>query len=415
MNEIDQAPPVNGGLSDSSTNAPDINLLDLLIALGQEKWTLILVTALSTIVGAYVTTTTPATYVARTSIMPSQSSSGGAGLASLGSLAGLSGIPGLAALSGMAGGIKSSDEMYIALMRSRSVQEALIEEMKLYERYGAKSLDDARQTLSQTVSISTDKKSGLLLIDAQDRDAEFAASLANAQVKQLNAILSRFSVTEAQQKRAYYDQAVAKTQAKLPQLESEFKALQRSSGVEVASLLSESGSLPGQIAAKELQLQVLSRFATSQNPELKKLAVEISALRSQLAKYELSKPAKKTDSSGSTAKPTDNARVNLLQKATQAYTALKIQEALLESYVKQLEIAKLEEAKEGPSLQVLDEAKAPENKANPDPKKIVRAYALAGFCLAFVLASLKALLRHVTSSPEGQARWVQLKKAWGFA
>jgi hypothetical protein len=74
----------------------------------------------------------------------------------------------------------------------------------------------------------------------------------------------------------------------------EFKEAQKSSGLEVASLLSEAGTLPGQIAAKELQLQVLSRFATAQNPELKRLAVEISALRAQMARYELSKTESKT-------------------------------------------------------------------------------------------------------------------------
>jgi uncharacterized protein involved in exopolysaccharide biosynthesis len=392
---------------------PDINLLDLLIALGQEKWTLIVVTFLAAITGVVVSLITPATYVSRTSIMPSQhSGAGGGGLASLGSLAGLAG---LGALSNMAAGIKSSDEMLIALMRSQSVQSALIEQLKLKERYGAKNTEGARQALSLNVAILADKKSGLLLIDAQDKDPEFAAQLANAQVKELNVILSRLAVTEAQQRRAYFEQQIIKTQIKIPQLELEYKDAQKSSGLEVASLLSEVGTLPGQIAAKELQLQVLSRFATPQNPDLKRLAVEISALRAQMARYELSKTDPKTSEPSKPGQVAESTKTNFVQKATQAYNTLKIQEALLDGYVKQLELAKVDEAKEGPAVQVVDEARAPEMRAKPERRKMVIAYAVTGLIIAFVLAVLRALLRHIRSTPKGLQRWSQLTRAWGFA
>ena len=392
---------------------PDINLLDLLIALGQEKWTLIVVTVLAAITGVVVSLITPATYVSRTSIMPSQQSGGGGGgLASLGSLTGLAG---LGALSNMAAGIKSSDEMFIALMRSQSVQSALIEQFKLKERYGARNTEEARQALNLNVTVLADKKSGLLLIDAQDKDPQFAAQLANAQVKELNVILSRLAVTEAQQRRAYYEQQIIKTQTKSPQLELEYKEAQKSSGLEVASLLSEAGTLPGQIAAKELQLQVLSRFATSQNPELKRLAIEISALRAQMARYELSRTEPKISEQSKPGKLAESTKTNFVQKATQAYNTLKIQEALLDGYVKQLELAKVDEAKEGPAVQVVDEARAPEMRAKPERKKLVLAYTVTGLIIAFLLAALRALLRHIRSTPEGLQRWSQLKRAWGFA
>jgi tyrosine-protein kinase Etk/Wzc len=392
---------------------PDINLLDLLIALGQEKWTLIVVTFLAALTGVVVSLTTPATFVSRTSIMPSQQSGGGGvGLASLGSLAGLTGM---GALSNITAGIKSSDEMFIALMRSQSVQSALVEQFNLKERYGARNTEEARQALNLRVAILTDKKAGMLFVDAQDKDPVFAAQLANAQVKELNVILSRLAVTEAQQRRAYFEQQIIKTQAKIPQLELEYKDAQKNSGLEVASLLSESGTLPGQIAAKELQLQVLSRFATAQNPDLKRLAVEISALRAQMARYELSKTEPKTREPNKSGQVGENTKSNYVQKATQAYNTLKIQEALLDGYVKQLELAKVDEAKEGPSVQVVDEARAPEMRAKPERKKLVLAYAVTGLVIAFVLAALRALLRHVRSTPEGLQRWSQLKRAWGFA
>jgi uncharacterized protein involved in exopolysaccharide biosynthesis len=254
----------------------------------------------------------------------------------------------------------------------------------------------------------------MLLVDAQDKDPEFAAQLANAHVKELSVILSRLSVTEAQQRRAYYEQQIVKTQTKIPQLELEFKKAQKSSGLEVASLLSEVGTLPGQIAAKELQLQVLSSFATGQNPDIKRLATEISALRAQMARYELSKMELKTSEPNNSGQVSENTKTIFVQKATLAFNTLKIQEVLLDGYVKQLELAKVDEAKEGSAVQVVDEARAPEMRDKPQRRKMVIAYTVTGFCISFVLAMLKALFRHVNSTSEGQARWQQLKKAWGF-
>ena len=390
---------------------PDINLLDLLIALGQEKLTLISVTFLAALIGVVVSLITPETYVSRTTIMANQQS-GGSGS---GGLAALGGLTGLAGLASVASSIKSSDEMYIALMRSQSLQNSLIEQLKLKERYGSRTMEDARIALTRNTIILADKKSGLLLIEAQDKDPEFAAQLANAQVKELYVILSRLAVTEAQQRRAYYEQQILKTQAKIPQLELEFKVAQKSSGLEVASLLAESGTLPGQIAAKELQLQVLSRFVTQQNPELKKLAVEISALRSQMARYELNKSEPNSNEPKNNGKAGVVANGNFIQKATQAYNTLKIQESLLDGFVKQLELAKVDEAKEGPAIQVVDEAKPPEMRSKPERKKLVLAYTVTGFIIGFILAALRAFMRQVNSTPEGLQRFSQLKRAWGFA
>jgi len=389
----------------------EINLLDVLTALGQEKLTVIVVTLLAAISGVVISLITPPTYVAQTSIMPAQQTVGAS------ALAGLSGLPGLAGLSGMSGGVKSSDQMYIAFMRSQSVQTALIDQLKLKERYGSKNLEEARMSLTNRVIISSDKSSGLLVIQAEDGDAEFAALLANQQVHELNVILSRLAITEAQQRRLYYEQQVAKTQQNLPVLEIRLKEAQKKSGVEVASLLSDSSSLPAQIAAKELQLQILSRFATAQNPEIKRLSTEISALRSQLSRYELAHANAQTQAKGSNkTNTTGNVKATspFQQEAAQAYNTLKIQETLLDGFVRQLEVAKIDEAKEGSGVQVLDVARAPEIRAQPQRRKMVKAYTIIGLVIGLVLALLKALLRHAQSTPEGAQRLSDLRRAWGL-
>ena len=390
----------------------DINLIDLFIALGREKWVMFVVTLVSALAGVFVSLTATPIYEARSTIMPSQQGAGlggGAGLSGLGSLGALAG------LSGAFGGVRSSDEIFIALMRSQSVQSSLIEKLDLKQRYGSKNLDGARLALNQSVVIGADKKSGLVVVTAKDKDPTFAARLANAQIEELGIILGRLSLTEAQQRRAFFEHQIAKMHIKMPQLELEYKNAQAKSGVEVASLLSEAASLPAQIASKELQVQLLGKFATSQNPEIKRLIAEISALRAQLSKYQLSQADGEKQLPNPSRLGADSSKALYQLKATQAFSVLKIQEALLEGYVRQLELAKLDEAKEGSAVQVVDVATPPEMRAKPERKKMVLAFTVTGFFIGLMLAALMALIRQMKSTPHGTARFIELKRAWGLA
>ena len=203
-------------------------------------------------------------------------------LASLGALAGI---------AGSAAGIKSPDEMYVAFLQSVTLQNALIEKFKLKERYNAKTLVDVRTALKDAVRISSDKKSGLLSIEVDDKDPAFAAELANAHVEQLKHMLGQLAVTEAQQRRVFYEQQMLKTQDALAQAEADFRAAKESSGMQVTAVIAEAGvrasaELRAQIAAREVQLQALGRFATPQNPDLQRISSELSAMRAQLSKLE---------------------------------------------------------------------------------------------------------------------------------
>jgi tyrosine-protein kinase Etk/Wzc len=254
------------------------------------------------------------------------------------------------------------------------------------------------------VAIAADKKSGLIGVMASDGDPAFAAQLANAQVEQLGRLMSRLAVTEAQQRRLFYEQQIEKTQKTLVDLDVRYRAAQQKTGIQMASSLAESDmqagvSLRSQIAAKEIQLQSLSQFATRQNPEVVRLAGELVALRGQLQKYE-----RGTGQSTATAP--------LQQEALQAFRELKTQEAMLDAFVRQLEVARIDEAKDGPSVQVVDLARTPELRAKPERKKMVIAYTTIGAVLGLFLASLLALLRYVKSTPGGALQWQQLKRAW---
>jgi tyrosine-protein kinase Etk/Wzc len=388
----------------------EINLLDVLIALGQEKFTVIVLTLLAAFAGVVISLTTPPTYVARTSLMPAQQGGGVSALASF------SGLASLAGLSGMSGAVKSSDQMYIALMRSLSVQMALIDQLQLKERYKSKNLEEARMSLTNNVIITAEKSSGLLVIEAQDRDAEFAAKLANQQVHELNVILSRLAISEAQQRRVYYEQQISKTKKSLVEVEVRLKEAQQKAGIQVTSMLVDSAiglwaDTYAQITAKERQLKMLGQFATLQNPEMHRLKAEIAVLRTQISQYENGNQQRGDQVKGK-VKIKDISTAQ--QEASLAYRDLKFQETLLDGFVRQLELAKIDESKEGPPVQVLDVARAPEIRAKPERRKLVISYTVTGLVIGLVLALLKASLRHTQSSPEGLQRLRDIQRAWGL-
>jgi len=263
-----------------SEDEDEISLLDLLIALGEEKLTLLMTPLLTALTAVAVVLWMTPTFTAKTVIMPPQQSQSAASsaLASLGALAGL---------AGGAAGIKTPDEMYIAFMQSDSLQNSIIQKLQLQERYEAKTLTDTRAALKGSVKVTSDKKSGLLTLEADDKDPVFAAQLANLYVDELRSLLSKLAVTEAQQRRVFYDQEIKKVQQELGNSESIFRDAKQKSGMQVTAVLAESGvrasaELRAQIASREVQLQALSRFATPQNPDMQKISSELSAMRAQL-------------------------------------------------------------------------------------------------------------------------------------
>ena len=380
----------------------EISLLDLATALGEEKATLFAIPLITTLVAVVVSLLMTPIFTAKTVVMPPQQQQSGAAaaLASLGGLAGLAGLGG-------GGGLKSPDEMYVAFLGSEGMQNRIIAELKLQERYEAKTLTDARAALKGQVRFASEKKSGLLSIEADDKDPAFAAELANRHVVELRAMLGRLAVTEAQQRRVFYEQQIQQTQDKLALAEVAFRAAKEKSGMQVTSVLAETGvrasaELRGQIASREVQLQAMSRFATAQNPETQRIASELAALRSQLNKTEQG-----SGESKAAASP-------LHQEAVKSFRDVKVQEAMLEVLFRQYELARVDEAKEGPLIQQVDVAMPPERKSKPKRAVIVLVAAFAGLFLGVLVAFVRRALKKAQSDPASAGQWLALKKAWSL-
>ena len=378
----------------------EISLLDLATALGEEKATLFAIPFITTLVAVVVSLLMTPIFTAKTVVMPPQQQQSGAAAA-------LASLGGLAGLAGAAGAIKSPDEMYVAFLGSEGMQNRIIADLKLQERYEAKTLSDTRKALKEQMRISSDKKSGLLSIEADDKDPAFAAELANRHVVELRAMLGRLAVTEAQQRRQFYEQQIQQTQDKLALAEVAFRAAKEKSGMQVTSVLAETGvrasaELRGQIAAREVQLQAMSRFATAQNPDTQRIASELAALRSQLNKTEQG-----SGESKAAASP-------LHQEAVKSYRDVKVQEAMLEVLIRQYELARVDESKEGPLIQQVDEAMAPERTSKPKRAQMVLVAAFAGLFLGVLVAFVRRALKKAQSDPASAGQWQALKKAWSL-
>ncbi len=389
---------VNNSVADAAGEEDEISLIDLAIALGEEKKTLLAVPVTTTLAIVVSLLMTPI-FTAKTVMMPPQQQQSGAASA-------LASLGGLAGLAGAAAGIKSPDEMYIAFMQSESLQNSVIQKLDLKERYEAKTMVDARNALKATVKIAADKKAGLITIEADDKDPEFAAKLANAHVDELRELLGRLAVTDAQQRRKYYEQQIAKTQEDLAAAESDFRAAKEKSGMQVTAVIAETGvkasaELRGQIAAREVQMQAMSSFATIQNPDMQRLGSELSAMRAQLAKIE--------QGSGDSEKTSPTQ-----QQAVKSYRDIKAREAMMNVLVAQYESARVDEAKEGPLVQQVDVAQAPERRSRPKRGLIVLVSAFAGFFLGVLIAFVRRALRKASEDPLSAGQFAQLKAAWSW-
>ena len=315
-----------------------IRLTDLLTWLGQGKRTIAAATALACAGSLTVALLLPSWYTARTSLLPPGSQQQGgsaAALAALGSLGGLAG--------GLGG--KTPDELYVALLKSDSVVRVLDERFKLQARYEAKNYEGLRRTLPNFIRVSSDKKAGVINVEVDDKDPAFAAELANAHLGEVTRVLSRLAVSEAQQRRVFFERQLKETKENLIKAETDLRRVQETSGVialdkQAEALISGVAQVRALIAEREVQLRVLRSGATAQNPDVMRLNTELQALRSEMARMESAR-----GDAGAGALNTPVGRIpEVAVDYVRARREVKLQETLLESMVRQFVLAKLDEA-----------------------------------------------------------------------
>lgn len=300
------------------------------------------------------------TFVSANTFIPPQQQQGGAAaaLASLGALSSLVG----------GGAVRSSADQYVALMQSVTVSDRIIRKFDLLKVYETDYMQDARKTLAKNVRIGLGKKDGLIRVEAEDTSAERAAAMANQYVDELRTLSAKLAVTEAQQRRVFFEQRLQETKGRLVEAQ---RALEQS-GFSAGAMKAEPRSaaegyakLRADLTVAKVRLQVLRGTLADTAAEVQQQLATVRALSQQVDALEESPAA------GAGNGP------DYISK----YREFKYQETLFDLFAKQFELARLDESREGSLIQVVDTALPAEKKSSPRRSMFAAVTAFLGLSL----------------------------------
>ena len=388
--------PKKPTVTDTANNPLDpqddeISLLDLLQTIVDNLRLLVLGPLAAGLLALGISFAVPPTFTATVKFLPPQQQQSAAAsmLASLGGLGGL---------AGAAAGLKNPADQYLAFMKSNSVQDTLIERFKLQDRYETKFKADTRISLTGSTR-ATSGKDGLITVEVDDKDPQFAADLANAHVEELQKLLAKLAVTEAQQRRAFFEKQLTQVKDKMIAAEQALKGTGINSSVlksNPTSAVAAVAALQAQVTAQEVKVGAMRGYLAETAPDFKQAMTELANLRAQLGKQD-------KDSTG-----TDAGQGDYIAK----YRDFKYHETLFELFAKQFELAKVDEAREGAVIQVLDAAQPPEKKSKPKKALIaIIATLAAGFAL-LLFVFIRQALRNAGQDPEAAQKLTALKTSW---
>jgi tyrosine-protein kinase Etk/Wzc len=340
------------------------------------------------------------TFTAKTVILPpqAQQSAATALLSTLGALGGI---------AGAAAGIKNPTDQVVSLLKSRALADRMVDRFGLMTRYDAELRQDARKSLEDRTRIASGKD-GLISIEVDDIDPEVAAQMASAYVDELARLMTSLAVTEAQQRRLFFERQLKDAKDSMTQAEIALRA----GGIEAdvfksspQAAVTAVAQLQAQIAAQEVRLGAMRGYLTEAAPEFKQGLTELQALRAQLDKLESSQ----RERGGATAQAGQN--VDEIDDYISRFRDFKYFETLFELFAKQYEIARIDESREGAVIQVVDPAIVPEWKSKPKRALIAVIATLAtGFMLLLYIFVAKAM-RTAAQNPESAAQLARIRAA----
>jgi tyrosine-protein kinase Etk/Wzc len=407
LNEAADSPAVVGGLHVSGQSAKandDLSAIDLLIALAEGKRIIFSVTAGFTIFAIILSLIMPKSYTANVTLLPPQeNNSMGSALSSQ--------LGGMAALLSGGLGLKNTNETYIGLFKSEAVENSMVEHFGLIQQYHVKFLSDARKAFESHVKLDGTGKDGMIHISIVDKDPVRAAELTNGYVDQFRLLSENIAITEASQRRLFFQKELEKTKDELATAEEALKQTESSTGVmqvdmQARALTESASSLRGQIAAKKVQIQGMETYATGENSQLMQAQSELASLRAQLAKVGGSE-----DSPGSELiipkGKVPQAGLEFIRKQRD----VKYYETIFDIIARQFEAAKLDEAKEGAIIQVVAPATVPDRRSSPKRALIVIVATFVGFFFGIFFALLRGAIDHAKQDPETSIKLEHLRRA----
>lgn len=378
----------------------DINIFDFLIVLAKHRKKLVLLPVVAALASAAISFALPDVYQASTKLMPpQQSQSSGAAL--------LSQLGGVAGLATGAGGLKNPNDLYIAMLKSRTIGDRIVARFDLKKRYDTESQEKARNKLLANTTVAAGKD-GLITLDFEDKDQKLVAKLANAYIEELFRLTKVLAVTDAGQRRVFYEQQFEQAKNNLAKAEASLRGAIDTRGVvsvdvESRAILETVARLRAQISAKEIQLDAMRPFVTASHPDFQRLSQELSSLQAELSRLQNGRVPDKTPENGAGA----NSQGGL--QNVQLLRDVKYYQTLYEILAKQYEVARLDEAKDPAVLQVLDPAVEPERKFKPKRAIIVVISTLLAAVIAVLWAFGSELRRKTATSEIYSARLTELR------
>lgn len=340
----------------------------------------------------------PKSYTSTAQLMPPDSQSN-SGLAMMASLA-ARGAGGLGLMAADLFGLNSTGALFVGILRSDAAQSRLVEQFALQKVYGVRLEQDARAALDEHTVVSENRKNGIISISVTDRSPERAAALARAYVDQLNSLISELSTSSAHRERVFLEERLAVAKHELDDASNGLAQFSSQNGtVDIQTMgkaaLDAAGTLAGELIVAQSELEGLRQIYSDSNPRVRSLNARVGELRKDLEKLGGARnaPVELSPSGGTTSAPLDARSIDMPYPSLRSlpllgvkyadyYRRAKIQETVYELLTQQYELAKIQEAKETPSVKVLDRPKVAEKKSSPPRLLITVLGGFLVFCAA---------------------------------
>lgn len=367
----------------------EINLIDYFKVLIKRKVLIGSVVFIAIIVSAIYSRFLPDIYVSTVTIFPPQEENSIANSIASQLPMGVGGILGL----------KTSAGFWVAILKSQTIMDAIAVKLNLMKDFKVNSIENAGAILRGMAKVSQNNE-GLISITVEDRDPKRAALLANTFVEELDKINKGIVMTSGKRTRLFVEKRLKEAENELAKAEEAMKRFQENNRAikldeQSSAVIGAIGSLKGQVIAKEVELQTLLSYATPTNPQVEILRTQMTELKERLRELEEGKIKHDNPSSKDIFIPTSKIPDLSLQYARLLRDA-KLQQTLHELLSQQYEMARIQEAKDTPTVQVLDEAKVPEKRSKPNRRQIVMLSTVSSAFFGIFAAFLIEYIQRVT-------------------
>jgi len=349
----------------------------------------------------------PNRYTATAVIMPPQQggSAGAAMIAQLGSMGAIASAGGM--------GIKNPNDLQVALLKSRSVEDAMVTRFHLQTLYHRKYLSSTRKRWERAALIDSGLKDGLIRLSVTDRDPRRAAELTNGWVEEYRRFVATLAITEAAQRRLFFERQLSDARESMVRAEEEMKRTQQRTGVmeldgQTHTMIASAAMLHAQVAAKRVEIQAMRQFAADQNPDLERAEQELSSMQSQLSSMDVDNERR----SGDLAAPRGKVSESGLEYA-RALREVKYREMVQDLLTRQYEAARVDEARQGSQVQIVDAAVVPDRPNSLNKIWIALAVALLCLPVGLLIALLTEAVEVLRICRRRSDSWVQaLEEIW---